>query len=1234
MGWRVIDKEEIRAATQITNLELPNKTPVGSVYLTGLKPLVDVPDPHNRPGFFSSIAGGFVETNVEANLIQKAAKSGEWQQAGLQDIPEGWKPMNEEILADMPLSTMKYWGRLLSDDSKTPAQQLLKKQWIMEEIAQEEYMSQGSGIGRFVGWIGGGLISTASLIPLAGQLNFMTKSAGVVSNIARNFPGMLAGSAYVSAARVANMETLELKDWYKETLAGAFLGSLTVGAMGAKAASNIQARGKYLKETLDPDLEFIAKTSTKGEFDGWMVRSVTDDSVGAMKAKNAQILVDEGIDKIGENKVFKKMFSLSPTVRGLVSDSPVVRKFMANLARPSNILTKNMKEGFAEGFSAEQILKGFKAEAYNLERMINEGWQQYVGIKGPLADSRAVIKKIIDGNTLARSQWGEEIAYALRNGDKHTSIPEITGLCADIRKHYSGLYKRAKELDMDFPDLDPITATSYLNRVYNKTKMQADPQGFIDTVAQRMWENSQAVQGWLSPVTALKKQRADLSAQIKTIKKTKGYKNKTAEINKIVRQRRKLLEEIGEQNEIIQTKITEGEIPAILLEQRVRFNEKELAMLEERAVPINQVKDKLKKAIEAKDREAVKKLKEELKFLKLKVKTDVATGRIPKHLVRGKGTLLSAADQVKLRKPFVTKGDAAKTAKRVYDTILQENDEQMIARSFEEMRGTNPLTARSLMVEDNHLHPYLINNVPQLTHMYTNFVGRKIALNEMAKKYRTSGDKLLGEIKLKLKEDFDLSQSKIISKFEGAEREKKILADRKKYEGHVDFVEKAMAVFEGNYNRNNYSPGVRDFLNAARNWTVTTALGALPFIQATEAAMIIKAYGLGPFLKEGLFPMISSVFKGKGLLVAREDLAHAKLAINASLAAFSDQLYGEGSQYLAQGWLGRAFNTAANKFGNFTGANQLIDVMQDISGRLSQSKTIATLKKLKAGQELTEQEIDRLSLLGFSAQEYQYDRGKGMVDRILAQVEEHGTEVDGAFIANYTKWKDFEASEFMLNGIQQEVQSVILTPNYYDVPFAFHDPVVGALTMFWSYGFASTNARLIPLLQRPDAQMIMGEILGMSLAAWVNPLREAVSGREPDTSPKALLASAITNGAPGGVFMDLFNRVNASFDMPFLKEFRTDRYQGKGMGTLFGGALGSLGDNIATAVNMFLSGQISESALRRTLKAVPYASSWWLREQVNAMIEAQGLPKYGKTQGWFFEKQKEFGEAIDDLFGS
>lgn len=187
-----------------------------------------------------------------------------------------------------------------------------------------------------------------------------------------------------------------------------------------------------------------------------------------------------------------------------------------------------------------------------------------------------------------------------------------------------------------------------------------------------------------------------------------------------------------------------------------------------------------------------------------------------------------------------------------------------------------------------------------------------------------------------------------------------------------------------------------------------------------------------------------------------------------------------------------------------------------------------------------------------------------------------------------------------------------------------------AITMFTSYGFAATNARLIPFFQRKDADAIKAELTMLTLGAFVGPIRDYLDGREVDLSNQALLGSAITNTGFLGWPLDLFNRMNALVDIPYLNALKNNRYGLRGVGSLLLGAPGGVADAFVGILNDLATGKITQGTAKNLVRSTIFgASAWYARPLVNWSIEQTGLPKTRReAKEWFPDSRK----WVDNLF--
>jgi hypothetical protein len=1181
-----------------------DNTPVGDF---NIKPTIETPE-HKAPGFFRSLYEEFKETTPFITAPTALYDYAHKLYLGAQQSPEGWSAFNTKKLEGLQPTD---YADILSADSQAQQDWLIQEK--IDDYAHREWLDEGSIPGRVIGGLAGFIINPIKY-PNVKMFQSLSKPTAFFANAAINLPGNLAESVVINALDNATHATKTWQDTGLETLRDGIFGAVQFGGLGLRESFKLNKRLDNLKY-LNDDIEWVAKFK-KGtnEFDGWKAEPLND-SVGAARVSEAQKFVDEGLYLYGESGWFKKLFTLSPVTRMMTNPFLAVREWGGAVFRPSGVL--KYKSSFAEAdMSAEQIMKGYIAGAYNAERQVNNLWESYIGINHnlPAKETLGLLKKkFADGNVKSRAEFTEEVGIAFRNGDKST-IPEVEQAARIVRESvYSKLYNKAVELELLPKDLDPITAISYLNKNYHKDKIMLDPVGFKTAITDDLMNQVKQINEYTGPINSLRGELKDVSTSIKAAKEAGE-----TELLKVLRKKKKVLSEnISAEQKSLNDRVLSKEIEPILVSERVNFTKAEQAELEalrEKYVkPREKLKTKEERAAfdkmvdtELGERVAAKSLNE--KFYNAKAAT------------RGKVKLKDPLAVPGLRKA-ITDTEAKTIAENAYMKILNMNSEQMFAQAFEERfanGGTNPLHRRTLMVRDNSVQNFLVNDINQLSHVYTNFMSRMIGLEESLKPHSSFGYREgLKSFTDKINTEFSDMLKRLEAKPRDAKRDTEIKKLHKEKDKAIDLLNKSYKAYWGNYNLDKYSSGVLDTLGALRAWTVSTGLGALPLVQIPELGNIIGEYGLGPFLADGLFPTIKNAFSKKNLV--KQDLAHAKLAIDRTLASYSDRLWGHGSEYSSKSFVPRVAAVAANKLGNITGSNLINDTLQEISGRLSMSRTIEVLDKYVKGVPLTKIENERLFLMGINKQKYAKD--------IIEQFSEHGTIVSHeggikAYEANFHLWgtkngvvskEGTDAMRTLLNGIQQEVESVIIKPNIADLPFAFRDPVMQSITLFMGYSFAQTQMKLINTMQRPTANKMMGILTSMTLASFVNPLRELISGKEPDLTPKALMASAITNGFPGGYFIDIFNRLNSTLNIPVLNELKNDRYRGKGAAQLFGGAIGTAADDIVRLMNIGFNvaggGGISESDVRKAVKALPWTSAWQFRYPVDQFIKSLELPQ-------------------------
>ena len=174
-----------------------------------------------------------------------------------------------------------------------------------------------------------------------------------------------------------------------------------------------------------------------------------------------------------------------------------------------------------------------------------------------------------------------------------------------------------------------------------------------------------------------------------------------------------------------------------------------------------------------------------------------------------------------------------------------------------------------------------------------------------------------------------------------------------------------------------------------------------------------------------------------------------------------------------------------------------------------------------------------------------------------------------------------------------------------DIPFSMRQPVTASVMQFTSWSFGATANYLLPLLQRADAQKVVSMMLMMMAGSMVGPLRQLSAGEEVDLSAGNLFKEMWFNSGILGIYGDMIARLNGIFNLPFVPH----KYKSKGVGDLLLGPAGGMAQLMVDIVNGGLSGEFTESDLRRTVRILPYLNAFYLRPVKKQWIEALHLKK-------------------------
>ena len=375
---------------------------------------------------------------------------------------------------------------------------VLRKQFARERKDRETIAKGGAT--SFVLGLPIAIADPISLIPVGGAVaNTYRAGKSILSSAA--VTGSVVG--VTTAVQEAALHSTQLTRTYGESAINIGAGTLLGGVLGV-AANKLGNYGidekavQELADVMDPEAKIA-----RGENPSLDASNVAAgyDSVGAAKTVEGTFEVK---GKLAKGLV--KVFGFDPLSRTMTSDALVTR-------RVANMLAENPVDvDGAPLQSVESLSKIKSGRLYSSIDNNNRAYDQYR--KG--------------GGEMKRREFNEAVSRAVRTGD--SDVPEIKASAEYWRNElYNPLRDEMIELNMLPDDVDVSTSVNYLNRVYNKQKLQANMPSFISKVSkwlkdkdETLYQNAKDAQDKLDAGDIADGERAKLQAIIDKAEFKKG----------------------------------------------------------------------------------------------------------------------------------------------------------------------------------------------------------------------------------------------------------------------------------------------------------------------------------------------------------------------------------------------------------------------------------------------------------------------------------------------------------------------------------------------------------------------------------------------------------------------------------------------------------------------------------------------------------------------------------------
>jgi hypothetical protein len=1210
-------------AEKYGQISLPDNSRIGLTQVTFNKPIT----PKEKPSFGETLGANVRQFN-------DVVRGGEWLwntfTNPLYDIEDDYDPIKEGFLDQVHPQDR---ARLLDTSSLREGQSMVRA--IHQEYNDKDIRDRSGWFANLTTSLAAGIASPTTLIPIAQTIKYGTIGKGFFQNALNTVKTLTPAIALQNAILAGTKQTEGWSEWAHDTIVESFLGAGLGGAVGAFAAKGIGNRLTKVNTFFDAVKDDVGIGYKLGEkIEGEVVHFRAyplHNDVSAAAVDQVQHILDT-IKPLENNPMTKKFFAWShPIIEGLTSPYAAVRDLTNSL--------------FAHNFgdykpAVEELKRSWRSQYESVLLEQKKDWLEEIGVKGDFFSETKAVAGEWAGKFKSHREFSEEVGKSIRRNGEAGSAPVQRAAKRWIKEFYDPLWDELKKRRSDLSEHEFSNIKRYLNRIYDKALIQQDPNGFLGELGTYLTKRNSQLQELRAPLDAMKAESQTFRAQMAELRKDKasalGKADKRAVQSKIDRLKLSRADNkarIDAYWKDLEERMFKGEIDINLMADRPNVKPEEAVKImefnEQEAVLKAQVKEaeKLHRSFGSKGKKTPETLKrqrdakknletkqQQLKTHKERIQEFINTGKLDPS-----ATYITKAGERRLKrlnKPKIAKTmsseEIRQSAQRTMDTVLQQNEEQLVGQMFNGIAERNPnvLHERSVLWNDEQAERWLVNDMNVLGGVYMDQMVNRIHLDDVLLRYGATPEEGKKGVANMLKGQYDQQRAELIKLERTPEVQKKLDKLDKGYEKSKDFIEKMYKVTLGDFgDKSSVSFRVT---NSLKELAVSTLLGNLPILELTEFFTPLFKYTMNEYINDGLIPMLRywNELRRTGK-VDRAAFQDVGIGNNVALGKRIQAMFGYGAQGQPKTMVERYIKNMANISNNISMANHITDFQETMVAFMSQAKTVRLLEGLEKGEQLTAKDMTRFGEIRFDPHKY----GK----TVLEQIKKHGEQFEGGWVANWHLWdkEAFEAQQAFKISIEKDCRALITKPNALDMPFAFKDNIIMSLaTQFLSFPFSATLNFTIPTLTKPDAQKFIGMLTTMAAASMVGPLRQLAKGEEVNLDPEALAAGAFTDSGFFGWHFDALQRLNSAFDLPFMRPFQNDRFRKKDFWSLLGGPstgiLADVGNTLSAIVNGDLTQRDAGKILRYTL---PFTGSWYLRQPVDAMIESWGLPESREPRG-------------------
>jgi len=1225
----------------------------GQMVLNNPEP-IKMPKDVGKPGFFETFGHAAWSYNELVNAGKFIAKTAD-NISHLDDYkPEDWRSDTFDAINGYE---QRYWPYIW--DAVSPKDQQARQESAAKQMKDDAYFANGSMVANLAGGLAGGITSPSSwLIPMSAGIKYAKFGENIVKNMARAAPGMAAATIATEGLVQAGRAGGNFQDMAVDSFRDIVFGGALVG--GAAGLGKIMSGGHLwdMRKTMNYSFKGVdinPVINEKGEFKGYNASPAPGINLSAAVVDEAQAFIDSSMKQSGAFKipyVGTALRSLagnkllgSPIVRGLSSPYATVRGYIDRMASHS-IETEGTASGKARADSAEDLLSFNRAEATAFSSQFKglfyaaNGLSKKDNIWNAIKDIKQTLSK---DQQITFNDFGKAVRDVIYTGESHgkAEVNEAAQLTMDLVEKVGKEFTDSHGWEEGF--LPPRTAVNYLMQNYNLAEIRNRPEEFFGVVADGYKAQDRVINELNAPVEEAQSRLKELQSSMKdpAFPETRALANEIAEAKGRLREARdslvKQIEENPDHHILLEDRaMINSEEAEKIREITNDFNEltaehesskKELTTLKGKLSKLNQ---NIQKNVQTKTREKnLKKISEMEKRIseqegkistlegareeeRLRLIRMASEGKINrKFYTAEEGSFdikFRDPDALpKLRKPFSSDNERFMVARQLREKILGNTSEHlnqsvlggMMGGAIESPQSTK---ARTVMLPSKSFNDanFLDGDIGKAVYAYSNTMGRHTALKKAFKGNQVTPG-IDGVLKSLLQEK-NQKEAKILEKKPSPERKKEIAKHQAEYDKEVQYMKDIHNVFMGNVG----DPRHRRIAQNLKSFAASTMLGGVPLSQMTDLGAIVLKNTIFPFMMQGLRPALKSmngIVKSEESEAFRKNSAHAYVAIQNLSPGYQGKILNSGSMsdMPAPGRIGSAIEGIAHVSGNLYGTNAIENLNQSMVANIFQSEVMAAAHDFKAGK-MTDKQKRKMGAYGIDMNEW--------ADRFIYNYKgANGWEYKGGFQSKYYDWADAAATDRMSRSIYRAVYDSVVQGGMFSSPLWTHNPILGLLATFhgWSYGAFARYT--VPIMQRPDADAIMGVAMMFGLGLLEEPMRQFANGKEVTLDDDHLFEKAIDNSGVLSAWSDMFNAANMAMKGDLIPGMANERRREMTVLGSFGGPVASQGEIVANLLHSAWTGKISQRDVKQGARLLPGANHLLLRRYMNDFISSTSLPE-------------------------